>query len=338
MTSHDDHAPLDVLAHDAFIQSVRKRPGMYFGDVSSSRAAEHVVNELSSNVIDLFLQGRASRLHVLLGPSSIHVHDDGPGFPFFTRHEGMSLATYLFLYPHATPSAFAHAPHIHIHRMGGIGLAPINAISHTLRCTSWIDGMLWSQSFRDGVLVDGPRAIERGDGVGSSIQIELSSDVLEVVTPDHHVVRRRLFDAVHLFAGLRASLGEETFHAPDGLAALARFYEARALHGEPLFHVRHRDEAILLEAVALGRLEGEDEVETRWKTWVNGRATPLHGMHRHLFSRVLDAHGWRPRVALIHLVTSTPQYASPTTDELQDARADGIDAILDAALEQFLRG
>lgn len=318
------------------LADVRQRPGMFLGDPTSAQAAEHALDELLSNAVDQFLAGKVTRIHVVLDAPYVEVQDDGPGLPFEREHEGVRLAQALFENMHGTPTAFGHAPHVHLHKLHGVGLAVVSAFSAELSCTSWVGGRHWVQTFAEGRLVEAPHVVEEGQGRGTLVRFRLDPTLFEVVMPRHGIVRGRLFEMVHLFPGLRASLGEEVFTAPRGLADLAETLDAPTALGQhewsgrPTFHLHHEDDAIQVQAAALGHAE-----ETTWRTWVNGGPTPLHGVHQHVFERALRALSWTPSMAMLHLVAKDPRYAGPTKDRLASADAEGLEEVLAAALRAF---
>lgn len=332
---YDDFAQIQVLTD--IVKAVRQRPGMYFGVVDSPRVSEHIVDELVSNVIDLFLRGQATTARVILDQPFIEVQDDGPGLPFLEQHEGMSLATYVLLNAHTTASAFNHTPHIHIHALHGVGLATLNAACAELHCSSWVNGERWVQSFHDGVLTRGPEVVERGDGHGSVIRLRISPEIFPITMPRREYIKKRLFQAAHLFSGIRLQFQNEQFYTTQGLAELAVFETSTTTSAKyqwadrPVFHLVHEDDDIRLEAAATGYAHDT----TRWRTWINGRETPLHGTHKEAFERLLNAYQWTPNSAVLHLITKAPCFASPTTDKLMDTRADGIDSVIEPALKRY---
>ena len=323
---HGDY-PIQVIASHDVCQAVRTRPGMYFGALEA--ASEHIVNELISNTIDQFLAGRATWLSVKIDGDFIEVCDDGPGFPFDEQIDDEPVATRVFLRAHDTPTAHGHAPHIHVHALHGVGVAVVNAACAELHCTSWRGDEQWSQSFAAGKLTSPARVITRGHGRGTTIRLRVDPDLIPISTPRQSAIRRRLFDAVHLFPGLRASFGEEVFFAPHGLGQFVELAETastpdRHEWGErPTFHFRHESDTMLVEASARGYGDA-----TAWKTWFNGAPTPRHGIHKRALEAALEAAGWRPLTAMIHLIATEPRFAGPVRDELTCACADGLDALL----------
>ena len=99
-----------------FIEAVRKRPVMYFGDLESE-GANTVVYEMVANVVDLFLAGLAKKINIKINNNNILVSDDGPGFPFSKaspQDTSINLVEHYLTHRHNSPTADDHAPHIHI--------------------------------------------------------------------------------------------------------------------------------------------------------------------------------------------------------------------------------
>ena len=327
-----------IMTHfdDSWVTSVRRRPGMYLGNTDTPMAAEHVVDELLSNTLDQYMAGRASWVRVRLDGPMIEVEDDGPGLPMAPDERGIPWGTRIFLEHHTTPSAFHHAPHVHVHGLHGVGVAVLCAASDVLRCQSWVDGALIEQVFEHGRLVRGPEVIQRGEGRGTRIRLRMAEGVFAHPVPRRARIRHRLFETAHLFPGVRAYLDQQAFYAPRGLADFAELIDAPTSPGlhewgaRPTYRFSHRDERLIVEATALGFGE-----QTQWRTWVNGRLTPLHGMHRGAFERALEGVGWQPNTAMIHVIAADTRFANPCRDELTDARCEGLDALLIDSLVRY---
>src|SRR5436305_1033544 len=88
--------------------SVRTRPAMYFG-CTTERGVVHLVNELVSNGIDLFLHHSATQVGVKMDGETILYSDDGPGLPYdMPGPDDMSLAEHYLTCYHTTPTADDH--------------------------------------------------------------------------------------------------------------------------------------------------------------------------------------------------------------------------------------
>lgn len=325
-----------------FGEAIRRRPGMYLGE-PGPEALQHLIDELTSNVVDQFLMGHATFVGVRVHDNGdIEVSDDGPGLPFDapSSEHNRSLATHWFMTPHHTARADDHAPHVHVHQRHGFGLALVSHCCTSLVCRSWRDGVQWEQAFSVGIPVDAPRIVARGDGRGTSIVIRPDVDLIEAALPSPGPLRAQLWKAAHLFAGLQVRCNDEVFLARDGLRDLAQLHDdtasiRQAELGPPqTFHWRGRHGDYQIDAAA----NGYRGVETLWLTWINGRGTPLHGVHRDGYTDALAAVGWEPASAMLHVITHDPRYAHPTRDKYVSPGArDAIREALAEPLEAFCR-
>lgn len=308
------------------LEGVRERPGMYIGSTDDMSGVMHLIDELVSNALDQWLIGEARGVRVSLGEGlRLVVEDDGPGLPFDEPHEGRSLAEHVLTTLHTTATARGHAPHVHLHGVPGIGMAPINALCASLVCRAWRNGACWEQRFERGVALGAPEVVARGEGRGTRLELELDETLFGLHTLDGAQVRARLFEAAHLFAGcvMEYSAGAgaplERFCSPRGLSDLLAIHEATTSFERHQWGARaplwfqHHGERLHVNAAASGVCE---EGATQWRTWANGMLTPLHGSHRRAFEAALQQVGWRPRMAMIHVVCKEPRYANPTKDEL----------------------
>lgn len=64
------------------LDPVRRRPGMYIGDVTDGSGLHHLVTEVIDNAVDQHTEDRCYRLSVTIHPGgAVTVEDDGPGIP-----------------------------------------------------------------------------------------------------------------------------------------------------------------------------------------------------------------------------------------------------------------
>ena len=119
------------------IEGIRKRPGMYFGDVDNG-GANHIIYELIANSIDQFLSGNATHIKINIEGDQIVISDDGCGLPFDkpSPESKISLAEYYLTNLHHTATADGHAPHVHVCRGSGLGLVAVTAGTSKLQIES----------------------------------------------------------------------------------------------------------------------------------------------------------------------------------------------------------
>lgn len=314
-----DASSIQVIAPEDILESVRRRPGMYFGHLGP-RAVLHVMLEMISNAADQFLSGYATWMKVAFDGPIIHVWDDGPGLPFEQIEHEQSLGSVFLMRPHVTPSATGHAPHIHMHGVHGLGLAPINAACSVFECWSWRHGQRWYQRFEDGLPVDDARVVAQGDGVGTHFQFQVHVETLEASLPDMEALRQALVRVASLSPGFRVYFEGDEICYPRGLrdrlielvspsltdSQLKRWIDTQ------LFSFEHRTPHFAVQVAVGGHAE-----ETIWYSWVNGVRSPDGGIHERGFERLLSGIDWSPEYVLLSVIGLEPQYANPTRDELR---------------------
>ncbi len=224
--------------------AVRKRPGMYIGDVDDISGLHHMVWEVVDNSIDEAQAGHCRKISVTVhADQTVTVADDGRGIPVDTHIEsGRSAAEVIMTELHAggkfDSNSYKVSGGLH-----GVGVSVVNFLAEWLRLEIHRDGTVWEQVFHRGIPEEPLKAVGTTRRKGTIISFRPDPEIFTVLEFHPDLLVRHLRELAFLNSGLEIQFideignREETFHFDGGLREFVRYLNRSkdTLHSEPIY-------------------------------------------------------------------------------------------------------
>lgn len=244
------------------LEAVKKRPGMYIGDVGEGGSGlHHMIYEVVNNSIDEAMAGYADTVYVSLNPDgSATIRDNGRGMPFDINHEtGRSALELIMCELHAGGKfdnegngAYKVSGGLH-----GVGVSVVNALSTWLEVKVWRGAQQAEMRFADGVPTMDLKISENTTGRehGTEVTFLPSPETFASTEFNFDVLENWLREQSYLNANVRIILEdlrggdkkEREFHSAEGLAGFATYLDKskELLNRDPIQMIKKIDDSYI---------------------------------------------------------------------------------------------
>jgi len=234
------------------LEAVRKRPGMYIGNVESTEGLHHMVYEVVDNSIDEHLAGHCDTIRVVIQfDGSVSIEDNGRGIPTgMQEQEGRPAAEVVMTTLHAG-AKFSDESYKYSGGLHGVGVSVVNALSEFLTMEIWREGVSWYQEYERG-LPKGPlKQVGKTKKRGTRITFKPDSEIFPFHDFSFETLSTRLRDLSFLNAGVRIVVVDERdetkrhdFHYEGGIQSFVEHLSTKKtpIHEEVISISDVRDE------------------------------------------------------------------------------------------------
>lgn len=350
------------------LEAVRKRPGMYIGDVGI-RGLHHLIWEVVDNSIDEALAGHCNRIDVVIHEdNSVSVADNGRGIPTDLHPKEKRSALEVVMTVLHAGGKFDKGSYKVSGGLHGVGVSCVNALSSRLHVTVQRQGKVFEQEYAIGKPLYDVREIGTTDKSGTKVHFKPDATIFQSLEYKYETVATRLRELSFLNKGIVISLTDLREKDENEQPLFEEFYSEGGLK-EFVAYLDDTREKLIPEPIYFEDEKGETPVQVAMQyntsytenifSYVNNINTIEGGTHvvgfRAALTRTLksyaDKNGMLDKLkiditgddfregltAVISVKVSEPLFEGQTKTKLGNSEArSSVESVVGKALETYL--
>ncbi len=361
--SHYDAGDIKVLEG---LEAVRKRPGMYIGDVTS-RGLHHLLYEIVANSVDEALAGRCDLINVILNKDgSVTVVDDGSGIPVAIHpQKGIPTVEVVHTMLHAG-GKFGGGAYSISGGLHGVGASVVNALSEWMEVEVRRGSKIYRIKFSRGKTVEPLQVVGTTDekDTGTTTTFYPDNEIFPDIHFDFQAMISRYREVAFLNKEVTINLvdnrsdepQEVHLHYAGGIISFVEYMNRKkqVLH-EPPIYIASREDNNFVEMA----LQYNDTYVENVYSYANNIATIEGGSHltgfRSALTKVINDYARKNGIlkdsdsnfsgddvregltAIISVKLPEPQFEGQTKGRLGNSEIRGIvESVMNEKLAIFL--
>jgi DNA gyrase subunit B len=221
------------------LEAVRKRPGMYIGDVGV-KGLHHLVYEVVDNSIDEALAGHCDTISVSIN----EVVDNGRGIPTgINTKEGKSALEIVMTVLHAG-GKFDKDTYKVSGGLHGVGVSCVNALSTHLSAVVHREGKIFQQEYNIGKPLYDVKVIGESNKTGTEVTFKPDTSIFDVTEYNYDTLAARLRELAFLNKGITITLQDLRDLNENGEPRNDKFYSEGGLQEFAQYLDRNREPLI----------------------------------------------------------------------------------------------
>ena len=338
---------------------IRKRPGVYIGDINTG-GLHHLVYELVYNSVDEALAGFCHTINVhIYVDGSLSVKDDGRGIPVDIHPQAKKPTLEVVLTTVGAGGKFDKGAYKVSAGLHGMGAKAVTALSAWVEAEVRRDGHTYVQEYERGKATTEVKEIGIANTTGTRIKFMPDPEIFKDLTFSFDTLEERLRELAFLNKGIAFTLTDdrngkhESFKYEGGLAEFVKHLNRNNDPIHPPIAIEHSVGDVRVEVA----LQYTREEEERVRCYANNAYNPVGGTHltgfRTALTRTLTAYGDKMDIfknvkpngddcrtgvtAVVSIQHPEPQFESQNKIRLLNADVEGaVSAAVAEKLSKYL--